>query len=111
MARVGKKRKGKLTRSGEFYRCFAEGYARIAPIDFEQMPENFIPMAKWAEKYGITRQAAFQLFRKKMVRGVKTFRPGGKRMLLYLDSMCQPPKIKEFQRRAMEGKYASGRAD
>jgi len=90
------------------YHTYDDRYGRIPLVDFDQLPEIYITMTEWAKKFHVTRQAAHQLFRAGLIRGVKTFRPGCRKVSIYLDKNSEPPRLKSWQRRSLAAAVETG---
>jgi len=94
--------------SAKTYHVYDDRYGRIPLVDFDQLPDIYITMTEWSKKFHVTRQAAHQLFRAGLIRGAKTFKPGGGKISIYLDKNSEPPRLKSWQRRSLAAAVETG---
>lgn len=82
-----------------YYHSFDKRYETIKVIPLELVPKHFLSMAEWAQKYSISTQRCFQLWRQGFLRGIKAKDPFYNRIRIFIDPNIPPPKLRSWSRK------------
>lgn len=93
--------------SKSYYHSFDRKYAEVPVMNPDVVDGNFVSMSEWARTCGISREAAYQLFRRSLIRGMKVRSSDRSGFCIMIERDSRPPKLKPWRRKALEGEIAS----